>query len=131
MRKTLTPALSQAGRGSQSPVPLLLFWEKRLGEVFDPLCEEGLQLNGTHLLIIDLLNSNQALAWGETEIDRMRSGKAERVMKRGTNQLEQKGYSKRDSDDWSWRFWQVVPLYPYGKRRTLRREIRQRHDLDV
>lgn len=25
--------------------------------------------------------------------------------------------------DWSWPFWPVVPLYPYGKRRTLRQEI--------
>jgi Domain of unknown function (DUF4336) len=25
--------------------------------------------------------------------------------------------------DWSWNFWQLVPIYPYGKRRTLRREI--------
>jgi hypothetical protein len=25
--------------------------------------------------------------------------------------------------DWSWKFWQVVPLYPYGQRRTLRKEV--------
>ncbi|MDB9314800.1 DUF4336 domain-containing protein [Spirulina sp. CS-785/01] len=25
--------------------------------------------------------------------------------------------------DWSWPFWPVVPLYPYGKRRTLRQEV--------
>ncbi len=25
--------------------------------------------------------------------------------------------------DWSWPFWPAVPLYPYGQRRTLRREI--------
>lgn len=25
--------------------------------------------------------------------------------------------------DWSWRFWPAVPLYPYGKRRTLRKEV--------
>ena len=25
--------------------------------------------------------------------------------------------------DWSWQFWPAVPLYPYNKRRTLRREI--------
>lgn len=25
--------------------------------------------------------------------------------------------------DWSWSFWPAVPLYPYNKRRTLRREI--------
>ena len=29
----------------------------------------------------------------------------------------------RSKDDWSWRFWQVVPLYPYGQRRTLRHEV--------
>lgn len=27
------------------------------------------------------------------------------------------------SQDWSWKFWQVVPLYPYGQRRTLRQEV--------
>ncbi len=26
-------------------------------------------------------------------------------------------------DDWSWHFWHAVPLYPYGKRRTLRTEV--------
>ncbi len=25
--------------------------------------------------------------------------------------------------DWSWPFWPIVPLYPYGKRKTLRKEI--------
>ncbi|MBD2070076.1 DUF4336 domain-containing protein [Leptolyngbya sp. FACHB-671] len=25
--------------------------------------------------------------------------------------------------DWSWNFWPAVPLYPYSKRRTLRREV--------
>jgi hypothetical protein len=27
------------------------------------------------------------------------------------------------SQDWSWSLWPVVPLYPYGKRRTLRQEV--------
>ncbi len=27
------------------------------------------------------------------------------------------------STDFSWPFWPLVPLYPYGQRRTLRREI--------
>jgi hypothetical protein len=27
------------------------------------------------------------------------------------------------SGDWSWPFWPVVPLYPYGQRRTLRTEV--------
>ena len=25
--------------------------------------------------------------------------------------------------DWAWNFWQVVPLYPYGQRRTIRKEV--------
>jgi hypothetical protein len=25
--------------------------------------------------------------------------------------------------DWSWSFWPAVPLYPYGRRRTLRQEV--------
>lgn len=28
-----------------------------------------------------------------------------------------------NAKDWSWPFWPVVPLYPYGKRRTLRTEV--------
>jgi hypothetical protein len=27
------------------------------------------------------------------------------------------------SNDWSWAFWPLLPLYPYGKRRTLRTEV--------
>jgi Domain of unknown function (DUF4336) len=27
------------------------------------------------------------------------------------------------SPDWQWRWWLTVPLYPYGQRRTLRREV--------
>ncbi len=27
------------------------------------------------------------------------------------------------SKDWSWRFWLTLPLYPYGKRRTIRKEV--------
>ncbi len=48
----------------------------------------------------------------------MGSDKAERVM----NPIEP-GIHPDHPDDWSWRFWQLVPLYPYGKRRTLRKEI--------
>lgn len=33
------------------------------------------------------------------------------------------GAAPRNSRDFSWAFWPVVPLYPYGKRRTLRREV--------
>ncbi len=28
-----------------------------------------------------------------------------------------------DPRDWSWKLWPVVPLYPYGQRRTLRQEV--------
>ncbi len=31
--------------------------------------------------------------------------------------------SRYPARDWSWRFWYAVPLYPYGKRRTLRTEV--------
>jgi hypothetical protein len=30
---------------------------------------------------------------------------------------------QRNAQDWSWHFWPLVPLYPYSKRRTLRKEI--------
>ncbi|MBN3945152.1 MAG: DUF4336 domain-containing protein [Nostoc sp. NMS7] len=32
-------------------------------------------------------------------------------------------YPLTDPKDWSWPFWAAVPLYPYGRRRTLRKEI--------
>ncbi len=28
-----------------------------------------------------------------------------------------------NSQDYTWKFWPVVPLYPYGKRRTIRKEV--------
>lgn len=28
-----------------------------------------------------------------------------------------------NSQDWAWKFWQVVPLYPYGQRKTIRQEV--------
>lgn len=28
-----------------------------------------------------------------------------------------------NKSDWEWKFWQVVPIYPYGQRRTLRHEV--------
>ncbi|HIK40838.1 DUF4336 domain-containing protein, partial [Thermoleptolyngbya sp. M55_K2018_002] len=31
--------------------------------------------------------------------------------------------SSENSSDWRWPFWPLVPLYPYGNRRTLRTEI--------
>ncbi|MBI4784681.1 MAG: DUF4336 domain-containing protein [Oscillatoriophycideae cyanobacterium NC_groundwater_1537_Pr4_S-0.65um_50_18] len=31
--------------------------------------------------------------------------------------------TQQPSSDWAWRFWYAVPLYPYGKRRTLRTEV--------
>ncbi|KYC36540.1 hypothetical protein WA1_43400 [Scytonema hofmannii PCC 7110] len=32
-------------------------------------------------------------------------------------------HSLPNPKDWSWPFWPIVPLYPYGKRRTLCREV--------
>jgi hypothetical protein len=31
--------------------------------------------------------------------------------------------AKTVPQDWSWRFWFTLPLYPYGRRRTLRQEV--------
>ena len=28
-----------------------------------------------------------------------------------------------NSRDWSWPLWPILPLYPYGQRRTLKKEI--------
>lgn len=35
----------------------------------------------------------------------------------------QQVYPSIRSRDWSWPFWPAVPLYPYGRRRTLRQEV--------
>jgi hypothetical protein len=35
----------------------------------------------------------------------------------------QGSHTSVQSGDWSWPFWPALPLYPYGKRRTIRREI--------
>lgn len=32
-------------------------------------------------------------------------------------------HQKRDSQDYHWRFWANVPIYPYSKRRTIRQEV--------
>ena len=37
----------------------------------------------------------------------------------------QSQHSSMSSQDFSWWFWPLVPLYPYGKRRTLRTEVKQ------
>lgn len=37
--------------------------------------------------------------------------------------LPRESLAEPNSKEWSWRFWPTVPLYPYGKRRTLRREL--------
>ena len=36
---------------------------------------------------------------------------------------ETQGQQSIHPGDWSWPFWPAVPLYPYGKRRTLRTEV--------
>ena len=35
----------------------------------------------------------------------------------------QEKQSRYDSQEFSWKFWPIVPIYPYGKRRTIRHEI--------
>jgi hypothetical protein len=35
----------------------------------------------------------------------------------------QQGSESLNPGDWSWRFWLAMPLYPYGRRRTLRKEV--------
>ena len=40
-------------------------------------------------------------------------------MRRQSSQV----HTNIDSRDLSWSFWPVVPLYPYGKRRTIRQEV--------
>jgi Domain of unknown function (DUF4336) len=37
--------------------------------------------------------------------------------------VEDPTHQVSDPRDWSWRFWPVVPLYPYGRRRTLCKEV--------
>ena len=39
------------------------------------------------------------------------------------NAQETEGQQNMRPGDWSWQFWLAVPLYPYGRRRTLRTEV--------
>jgi hypothetical protein len=41
-----------------------------------------------------------------------------RDLNKRTNKLQES-----NAKDFSWRFWPIVPIYPYGKRRTIRQEI--------
>ncbi|MBD2694268.1 DUF4336 domain-containing protein [Anabaena catenula] len=40
-----------------------------------------------------------------------------------TNSEEIVNIENVNPQDFSWRFWPVVPIYPYGKRRTIRKEV--------
>lgn len=44
-------------------------------------------------------------------------------MGKTTVEAEMQGQPTHDRQDFSWAFWPIVPLYPYGKRRTLRQEV--------
>jgi Domain of unknown function (DUF4336) len=37
--------------------------------------------------------------------------------------VQEPTHQASDPRDWSWKLWPVVPLYPYGQRRTLRQEV--------
>ena len=37
-----------------------------------------------------------------------------------TNELN---HNQIDSQDYHWQFWATVPIYPYSKRRTIRKEV--------
>jgi hypothetical protein len=37
--------------------------------------------------------------------------------------MSTQNFPRADPKDWSWPFWPIVPLYPYGQRRTLRKEV--------
>jgi hypothetical protein len=45
------------------------------------------------------------------------------VEKRQKSQSQEPSDLSSNPKDWSWNFWPAVPLYPYSKRRTLRREV--------
>jgi hypothetical protein len=45
------------------------------------------------------------------------------VDKTTMNAQETEGQQNMRPGDWSWQFWLAVPLYPYGRRRTLRTEV--------
>lgn len=40
-----------------------------------------------------------------------------------TMKKQERGSGMRPPGNWSWPFWPVVPIYPYGRRRTLRQEV--------
>ncbi|MFO0409019.1 MAG: hypothetical protein ACK50H_02535, partial [Dolichospermum sp.] len=37
--------------------------------------------------------------------------------------VENESIEQIQVQDVSWRFWPVVPIYPYGQRRTIRKEV--------
>jgi hypothetical protein len=44
-------------------------------------------------------------------------------VKLGKSSEQQGPTGKLTTRDWSWKFWPLLPLYPYGQRRTLRTEV--------
>ena len=74
-------------------------------------------------LALDLLSIDESILLVEAELDKMKVAKQEQVMEIGTSSIEQRIQPDSRSRDWSWSFWPLVPLYPYGRRRTLRSEV--------
>lgn len=51
------------------------------------------------------------------------SGTDRQLGRSPTPPLDNSDQSSDQSTDWRWPFWPIVPLYPYGNRRTLRTEV--------
>ena len=72
---------------------------------------------------LDLRSINESILFVEAELDKIGVAKQEQVMKIGTSSIKQGIQPDSSPRDWSWGFWPAVPLYPYGRRRTLRFEV--------
>ena len=56
-------------------------------------------------------------------IEPLRKSQQTHVLKAQSLEQERQSGSSIPPGDLSWRFWPAVPLYPYGRRRTLRKEV--------
>jgi Domain of unknown function (DUF4336) len=60
------------------------------------------------------------MVWGEHQVRITMSAEESNS---GVRQQEQWMQPSNQPRDWSWSFWLAVPLYPYGRRRTICREV--------
>lgn len=56
-------------------------------------------------------------------LGKLRGMTKEKKISLGQVELSFQSKNSRNSRDYHWRFWSIVPIYPYSKRRTIRQEV--------